>query len=111
MKYVNNIILAAINIIFKALEPVIHFFIYLFSFCNFIRLFMFRSCRYFGRITNFKRFKAINMESIISQVQNLKNAEGDDLTKLTEKLTAELKALQTGSSNTWFTVTLTRLSR
>ena len=38
------------------------------------------------------------MESIISQVQNLKNAEGDDLTKLTEKLTADLKALQTGSS-------------
>jgi len=36
------------------------------------------------------------MESIISQVQNLKNAEGDDLTKLTEKLTADLKALQTG---------------
>ena len=39
------------------------------------------------------------MESIISQVQNLKNAEGDDLTKLTEKLTADLKALQTGSFN------------
>ena len=57
---------------------------------------MFRSCRYFGRITNFKRYKVIKMESIISQVQNLKNAEGDDLTKLTEKLTAELKALQTG---------------
>ena len=38
------------------------------------------------------------MESIISQVQNLKNAEGDDLTKLTEKLTADLKALQTGQS-------------
>ena len=38
------------------------------------------------------------MESIISQVQNLKNAEGDDLTKLTEKLTAELKALQTGQA-------------
>ena len=58
---------------------------------------MFRSCRYFGRITNFKRYKTISMESIISQVQNLKNAEGDDLTKLTEKLTADLKALQTGS--------------
>ena len=60
---------------------------------------MFRSCRYFGRITNFKRYKTISMESIISQVQNLKNAEGDDLTKLTEKLTADLKALQTGSFN------------
>merc|ERR1712131_275429 len=57
-----------------------------------------RSCRYFGRITNFKRYKTISMESIISQVQNLKNAEGDDLTKLTEKLTADLKALQTGDA-------------
>ena len=55
---------------------------------------MFRSYRYFGRVTNFKR--RFNMDSIISQVQNLKNAEGDDLTKLTEKLTADLQALQTG---------------
>ena len=72
---------------------------------------MFRSYRYFGRITNFKRFKTINMESIISQVQNLKNAEGDDLTKLTEKLTAELKALQTGLAKNLLHSDLPKFSR